>query len=176
MYRPAFAVDSIGDLDPASIPLALACMGDLLLALTSIDRRYMRLYGERIPSLYSGKFRYRRLPPEPGTTCGDDDWADVITVLEKQRGEGDCEDLACIRAAELAERFRIEGALAYPDLRVAEERSAFGRIVAARHDYHVLVRWPETGVARYPSSVYRAVDRSGRSILLEDPSRVLGMR
>lgn len=64
-------------------------MGDVLMALVSINRRYIRLdrervalgHAEQIPLLYESGVRYDRLEPE-GEACGDDDFQDVVTILE----------------------------------------------------------------------------------------------
>lgn len=90
------------------------------------------------PALYASGVRYAREP------SGQERWAMVPLVL--QRGLGDCEDLACWRAAEL----RLGGDQGARVVSSAQQLSATRRL------FHVLV---ERGDGR-----------------LEDPSRRLGMR
>lgn len=99
MYRPTLAIDAIGLDSPEAINVAMANMGDVLMALVSINRRYIRLdrekvalgYQEQIPLLYDSGVRYDRLEPI-GETCGDDDFQDCVTVLEHPEHPmlGDC--------------------------------------------------------------------------------------
>lgn len=157
MYRPTFAVDSIGRDDSQSLDLAKEHMQALLDCLTAIDRAYIKR--RKYPDVMSGSVRYHEDEPAPGSICGDDDWADIEIVM--RRGIGDCDDLACIRAAQL----QASGinARAIPLLRRAP----------GEHNYHIVVLWPP-GLRSYPKTVYR--DPSGSGLLLEDPSRWLGMK
>lgn len=166
MYRPTFAVDSIGEESPQAVELALRNMGHLLNALVEIDLEYLRAFPpQRFPPLYKTGVRYDRMEPPPGSACGDDDWQDIVVTYEKKMG--DCEDLACIRVAELRERW---GVAAAPMVTLRRDGDGVG---TPRHLYHVMVRWPETlpRGTRYPSTVRR---ESG--MLIECPSRVLGMK
>lgn len=157
MYRPTFAVDSIGRDDPQSLELSKAHMQALLDCLTAINRAYLR---HRIyPDLYAAGVRYYEDNPAPGSSCGDDDWCDIETVF--RRRVGDCDDLACVRAAQL--QHRGINARAIPMLRRRN----------GAHDYHIVIVWP-AGLSSYPRTVFR--DPNGSGLLLEDPSAVLGMR
>jgi hypothetical protein len=90
LYRPTLAIDAIGLDDLDAIPLAMENMSDVLMALVSINRRYIRRYPDQIPLLYNSGVRYDRMEPEAGSACGDDDWADVIIILEQQDKKADC--------------------------------------------------------------------------------------
>ena len=162
MYRPTFAIFAIGHEDEAALGLALETMGDLLLALVNINRRYMRRFPGQIPLLYEGGIRYERMKPAEG--CEDDYWQDCVVCKDLRKA--DCEDLACYRVAELQERLGVLDAA--PHVNLSRRIASDG---VEEHQYHVLVRWPE-GLDVYPKTVY--IDDKGR--YLEDPSRVLGMR
>lgn len=156
-YRCTFAVDSIGRDDPRSLELAKAHMQALLDCLTAINRAYLQT--RAYPDLYAAGIRYHEDNPAPGSTCGDDDWCDIETVY--RRRVGDCDDLACIRAAQLqAQGIPVR---AIPLLRRR----------GGQHEYHIVVAWP-SGRSTYPRTVFR--DPSGSGLLIEDPSAVLGMR
>ncbi len=64
----------------------------LLQALCAIDLDYL-VHHPETPTLYTSGVRYEAEP------IGREDWQDVLTTL--RRGNGDCEDLASWRAAEL---------------------------------------------------------------------------
>lgn len=117
-------------------------------ALTRIDLEYLRRYaaadastrspaGGPLPPLYGSGVRYAREP------SGAERWSSAPLVL--WRGAGDCEDLACWRAAEL----RMHGDVAARVVSTSQQLSPSRRL------FHVLVRRGD-----------------GR---LEDPSRRLGM-
>lgn len=108
-----------------------------LRALTEIDCAILRAHPET-PSLYASGVRYEEEPP------GEEDWADIPTA--RKLGWGDCEDLACWRAAELQLR---SGVKAWP-MFLWRGRPRGGML------YHIQVRYPD-----------------GR---VEDPSRRLGMK
>lgn len=82
-----------------------------LALLTAIDILQMRWARPPLPWLYKSGVRYRR---ESEKTCwlpqegGCEDWLSAVQVLRQR--VGDCEDLACYRAAEL--RFRAHEAAA----------------------------------------------------------------
>lgn len=116
--------------------LTQGLLGHLTEALTQIDVELLRTQ-PRPTSLYDSGVRYAREP------SGAERWASVPLVLA--RGAGDCEDLACWRAAEL----RLRGDAAARVVSTAQQLSATRRL------FHVLVRHGD-----------------GR---LEDPSRRLGM-
>jgi hypothetical protein len=172
MYRPTLAIDAIGLDDPVAIEIAMENMSDVLMALVSIDRRYLRKFPDRFPLLYESGVRYDRLDPPPGSACGDDDFQDVVTILEHPDHPrlADCEDLACWRVAELVERFGIK---AVPFIRLHADlvHDVTDGQMKPRHLYHIMVRWPD-GLASYPDTVYRDHETGA---MLEDPSRVLGM-
>jgi len=172
MYRPTLAIDAVGLDDKDAIGVAMENMSDVLMALVSINRRYIKRYPSQIPLLYESGVRYDRLEPEPGSACGDDDWQDIPSILEHPDHPklADCEDLSCWRVAELNERFAVN---AVPFIRLFADRvrDVTDGQIKPRHLYHIMVRWPE-GLAHYPSTVYRD---SESGALLEDPSRILGM-
>lgn len=101
--------------------------------------RESRARGVLLPALYEAGVRYQREPfPR-------EDWLDVLEVI--QRRQGDCEDLACWRVAEL----RAAGVEARPGFIRRRVLTAEGWQTV----YHIVVLWPD-----------------GR---IEDPSRILGM-
>lgn len=156
-YRPTFALYAVGRNDAPSLDIARTQMQALADCLTICDRAYLKY--ERIPDVLNGRIRYDKDRPPRGSACGDDDWTDI--KLLNQRGIGDCDDLACARAAQLQQAGIA--ARAIPLLRRSN----------GSHDYHIVVMWPQ-GLSSYPPTVYK--DPSGSGLLLEDPSRLLGMR
>jgi hypothetical protein len=94
----------------------------LLDALFTIDRQWLRS-NPNAPRIYSSGVFYRAEP------IGEERWRDIPSVLRE--GWGDCEDLACWRAAELVER---EGIAARPSYRW---RRRPGISI-----YHIVVRLP----------------------------------
>lgn len=110
MFRPTF-----------DVPLTGANLTTLLRALTEIDLRYLQ-QNPNTPSLYSSGVRYIREP------IGQEEWLSVPEVL--RRGGGDCEDLACWRAAELI----LRGKRAEPIWRRMPSS------VSGQALYHILVR------------------------------------
>jgi hypothetical protein len=109
----------------------------LLWTLMRIDENYLRA-NPRIPPLYDSGVRYEEEP------VGQEDWQDIPTTL--RMGIGDCEDLACWRAAEYRVRFGID----------ARPMFTYKLRSNGSYLYHITVRLPD-----------------GRT---EDPSRRLGMR
>lgn len=82
------------------IPDSFASYEDALEALTRVNERILaaaELSGVERPALYASGVRYQREPR------GVEEWRTVLGVL--RHGNGDCEDLAAWRAAEL----RLEG-------------------------------------------------------------------
>jgi hypothetical protein len=114
----------------------------LLHSLMLIDIAWLRAHPEA-PNLYDAGVRYVEEPP------GREEWQDVHSTLHRR--EGDCEDLATHRAAELIVR---KGVKAWPTF-IWKERPS------GNYLYHILTRYqdPKTGEVR-----------------TEDPSKVLGMR
>lgn len=109
----------------------------LLDALTEINERWLRAHPEA-PSIYQGGVRYSAEP------LGSELWR-TLPVLLRER-VGDCEDLACARAAEL----RVGGtpARAVP-LFVSRSR---GRVGGPAVDLiHIVVRHPD-GTREDPST------------------------
>lgn len=111
----------------------------LLEALTQIDEDWLRRYPGRYPPIHQSGVRYEREPP------GQEEWLDIPQLLEE--GKGDCEDLACWRAAEL----RVQGYDAHPDFTCRKVELPGGRSLRV---FHIVVRIGP---------------------ILEDPSRDLGM-
>ncbi len=109
----------------------------LLEALTQINITWLKAY-PKTPTLYESKVIYFFDPRYL------DAWKDIPTIIKD--GQGDCEDLACWRLAEI-HKAGIRGAR--PFLRWRKNPKG-------GYTYHVLVRWPD-----------------GR---IEDPSMALGMR
>jgi hypothetical protein len=138
----------------------------LLEALCQIDEGYLRKYPDQFPPLYEAGIVYDRMTPPAGSACGDDDWQDLAVLYQMKKG--DCEDLACARAAELRVRWGIP-ARPYVAL---QQVSRGGK---TRHLYHIMVEWPEVlpgHLDGYPETVRRMSDGT----LVECPSEVLGMK
>jgi len=89
MYRPTFRIGLFNGLSDTI--LSQAVMTELLDCLVKIDM--LQLRAKKCPPIYQSGVRYYR------EDFGDDDWQDVYSTLAV--GYGDCEDLACWRAAEL---------------------------------------------------------------------------
>lgn len=82
-----------------------------LAALTALDRAQMRW--RKLPPLYASGVRYQRetcLAPHVRETC--ERWLTAEQLLDE--GQGDCEDLACYRAAELQVSGEDQRAEAWP--------------------------------------------------------------
>ena len=135
MYRITFVLDMFKG--PHEQEMSHKALQTLLMALMYVDMFYLQTHPEA-PALYESGVRYSEEPP------GQEDWQDVPTTLAM--GEGDCEDLACWRAAEYRVRHNI---MASPTF-TCKKRPNGGYL------YHILVKLPD-----------------GR---VEDPSRRLGMR
>lgn len=92
------------------------------------------------PMLYRSGIRYHEEPR------GEENWRDIPTCLsEGDRGNSDCEDLACWRAAEVNVRYGIRATPIFSHRTLSN-----GDVV-----YHIRVKYPNGHI--------------------EDPSRVLGM-
>jgi hypothetical protein len=111
----------------------------LLEGLTRANELYLSEH-PNTPPLYASGVRYQ---PEP---YGEEDWDTIPVVYE--RGWGDCEDLACIRCAEL----RRAGLQCHPDFYISKREPL-------QLTYHIVVR---------------IIAPNGRHII-EDPSAKLGM-
>jgi len=116
VFRPTFHVQLIG-----------STLDALLEALVRANVQWLLANGHR--SLYQSGVRYRA---ESG-----EDWYTIPYVLE--RGEGDCEDLACWRAAEL----RVLGH--HQAVAIAKLSPSVG----ARRLYHIVVSGD--GISEDPS-------------------------
>lgn len=120
MFRVDFVLG--GKKGPAERRLGETNLRILLRALYDIDVAFLRANAST-PRLYDAGVRYRVEP------LGEERWRDVPTVLAD--GYGDCEDLACWRAAELRVTDGIRAVPAY------SWRSEPGYRI-----YHVVVRLP----------------------------------
>lgn len=111
---------------------------------------YCLAYGrERVPYLYSTRIVNGRQVPfvvykTPESPCGGDVWQDIPTL--RQRGFGDCKDLACYLAA---------------------YRTVFDKVPSKPI---VRRRWLDNGFALLHVVVLNQVDGT-----IEDPSLLLGM-
>jgi len=94
MYKITFCLESFKGPSPG----AAATLRTMLDALTSVNVQWLRA-NPNAPSLYASGVVYQREPP------GREDWQDIPCTL--RRRNGDCEDLACWRAAELVVRSGI---------------------------------------------------------------------
>lgn len=111
----------------------------LMFGLIQVNREWLEQYPET-PDLYKSGVLYRL---EAKTEV----WQDIPTTLS--RGFGDCEDLACWRAAE----YQLAGIQAMPYIT--------WRQVKGRYIYHALVRLPD-GRIEDPS---RALGMHGHPIV-----------
>lgn len=135
MYRITFVLSLFkGERDR---PISHKALQTLLMALMYIDMLEIQ-DDPTTPLLFKSGVKYMEEPP------GREDWQDVRTTLAMQWG--DCEDLACWRAAELRVRYGIEAKPCF----TWKLRENGGYL------YHIQVLLPD-----------------GR---IEDPSRTLGMR
>lgn len=120
MARITFVLDMF---DPAELDRSDATLRVLLNALVAADYLYLKRHPET-PLLYQSGVRYQEEPP------GAEDWQDIKTCLNLMWG--DCEDLACWRAAEL----QIRGIDAHPDF--TRDVKPNGKTL-----YHIVVRLPD---------------------------------
>ena len=121
---------------PITQQLAHRSLSLLLHALFLIDVLYLRLHPDT-PSIYAAGVRYEEEPP------GREDWQDIPTTI--RRKDGDCEDLATWRSAELVAQRGIE----------ARPSFLWRLNGGSSYLYHIQTEYPD-----------------GR---IEDPSRALGM-
>lgn len=134
-YTPRFVVGLFNG--PEDQTNSHRAMHHMLRALFEIDKDFL-IANPSTPNIYESGVVYREEPP------GYDDWADIPTVLLQRWG--DCEDLACWRAAELFVRHHIDVKPTF----VWKMMPDGGQI------YHIQVLYPDGKI--------------------EDPSRILGMR
>ena len=109
----------------------------MLNTLYQIDVLYLQSH-PKTPMLYQTNVRYMEEPP------GQEEWQDIPTTI--RLGIGDCEDLACWRAAELTVRSGVQARPVF-----IEQMRKNGQYL-----YHIIVKTSD-----------------GRT---EDPSKILGMR
>lgn len=119
---------------------ALLWMMEALCRINQGEIKYQKEVGNPFIPLYESGIYYLAEPP------GEEFWQDIYTNFAK--GNGDCEDLACHRIAELREVYRIP----------AQPWVTF-RLVEDSYRFHAILR---------------AKTKSGRW-RFEDPSRKLGM-
>lgn len=145
-YHPQFELWAVGRPDELSVKLARRALFHLCLALTRIDYEYLVAFPET-KKLYRSGVKYH---DDTHIDCWkgecrpkEDFWQDLPTTYEKQYG--DCEDLSCIRCAELW----VEGIHALPIPRLQNGGEGEQQL------WHVQVLWPDGTI--------------------EDPSVILGM-
>lgn len=99
----------------------------LLDALTRIDLQEIIAANGKLPPIYESGVRYE---PEPE---GQEDWMTALALfqLPANKRVGDCEDLACWRAAEL----QMRGIAAHPVF-------VWRKMPNGSHLYHIVVRHP----------------------------------
>jgi hypothetical protein len=117
LYAPHFQLRAF---DTLTEPAKLDALAHLLEALTLVNVAWLREH-PGAPWLYESGVRYEEEPP------GRDEWQDIPETITRR--EGDCEDLACWRLAELRVR-------SLEDARPFVKRTVFG----PRTIYHVAVR------------------------------------
>jgi hypothetical protein len=119
LYAPHFQLRAF---DTLTEPAKLEALAHLLEALTLVNVAWLREHMQQgAPWLYESGVHYEEEPP------GRDEWQDIPETIK--RGEGDCEDLACWRLAELRVR-------SLEDARPFVKRAVYG----PRTVYHVAVR------------------------------------
>lgn len=146
MMKPVFDIEifrnPIGNrVSPAERRRSMNAILHMMEALCQINGdeiRYQAQQGKPFRPLYQSGVVYKREPP------GEEYWQDVYTNFKKR--DGDCEDLACHRIAELRTMYKMQ-ASPFITFRLADGQYYFHAIVAIM-----------TGGRR-----------------LEDPSRKLGM-
>jgi len=133
--RITFVLDDL--FTPETREMSDEVLGYLLSALTALDVAYLKAH-PGTPLIYESGVVYQEEPP------GAEDWANIPMVLKL--GWGDCEELACWRAAELQVRGNLGARAGF-----TKQTQPDGTML-----YHIVVLLPD-----------------GRT---EDPSRQLGMR
>jgi hypothetical protein len=118
LYAPHFQLRAF---DTLTDHARLDALAHLLEALTAVNVAWLREHNGAAPWLYESGVRYEEEPP------GRDEWQDIPETI--RRREGDCEDLACWRLAELRVR-SLEHALPFVKCTVFGPRTV----------YHVAVR------------------------------------
>ena len=118
LYAPHFQLRAF---DTLTEPAKLEALTHLVEALVRVNVAWLRERRAGVPWLYESGVRYEEEP------LGRDEWQDIPETLERR--EGDCEDLASWRLAELRVR-------SFEDARPFVKRTVFG----PRTVYHVAVR------------------------------------
>jgi len=124
---------------PASIG-AIECAAEGLTALNYKLMHTASVGGGGFPALYDSGIVYRREP------IGSEAWQNATELL--RTGEGDCEDLAGYRAAEL----RMQG-----------EPAMVAIVLTRRGTYHAVVRHGD-GTIEDPSKILLAIEEAGRTL------------
>ena len=119
MYKVQFVLSSFDGPSPE----AGLVLNVLLQALTSVNILWLRR-NQSAPSLYASGVRYKREPQ------GREDWQDIPETISRR--DGDCEDLACWRSAELIVRHNIR---AFPVFRWRKRPTGIL--------YHIQVQYPD---------------------------------
>lgn len=140
-YRITFVIDLFKGEEERE--LSHETLRYVLFALMLADCAYLRAHPET-PNIYESGVVYRLEPPRQ------EDWLDIPSILKA--GNGDCEDLACWRAAELRVRHNIK----------AEPTFKWTVRPNGAYLYHIQVKLPPM--------------RGETVSRIEDPSRRLGMR
>lgn len=122
---------------------ALYWMMEALCRINQAEIKNQQSLGSPFPLLYDSGIYYLREPP------GEEQWQDIYVNFAKRNG--DCEDLACHRVAELREIYKLP----------ASPFVTFRKVDGAQFGFHALVA---------------VRDQAGpNGWRLEDPSRKLGM-
>lgn len=122
MYSITFEIASFDGIQhPGKLGRTLAV---LLGALFEIDCAWLRSH-PKAPGIYESGVRYQREPE------GQEHWQDIRRTLEL--GHGDCEDLACWRAAELVVRHGIDARPLYKWKKTPRGGTLYHIVVATPH-------------------------------------------
>lgn len=120
------------------VPATIGAIESVAEGLTALNYRMMHIAsvgGGGFPALYDSGIVYRREP------IGKEEWQSAANLL--RTGEGDCEDLAAYRAAEL----RFEG-----------EPATVAIVRTRRGSFHAVVRRGD-GRIEDPSRILLAIER-----------------
>lgn len=122
MAMPAITFDVFLFRTPEDRKRSQRCVLWLMEALTQINVTWIKSHPDT-PPLYEAGIVYEAEPP------GQEVWQDVPTLIERRKG--DCEDLACYRAAEL----RAAGINVRPYIKWRKEGDGYV--------YHAVLMWPD---------------------------------
>jgi hypothetical protein len=123
MRPPVFFAPIFVSEDPKQVLFSFLAIKDMMEALCKVNIRYLQMYGERVPDIYKSGVVY---DVEDGT----EEWLTIPYIMAAKWG--DCEDLACWRAAELVVRHRVN---AKPDVRARRINGVWRA--------HAIVRLPD---------------------------------